>query len=228
MTKPPVHLLWGEDAFLLREAAIELVSEFARQGRDGEIKAREVDAAEWQGGELADLATPSLFGERRALVVTDCRSLPREALGELAAYLAAPDPDSPLVLLARVGERARAPASLVKLVQPIGTVREIKLARKDLAGWLVKRSQARDHSSLPMARRRWSRSWARIPVSWTRPSPSSRRRTRGTAPGGTRSLGSSAALATSTCGTSATRRSAAICRRRCARSARCWTVRTTR
>ena len=149
MTKPPVHLLWGEDTFLLREAAIELVSEFALQGRDGEVKAREVDAAEWQGGELADLATPSLFGERRALVVTDCRSLAREALAELASYLAAPDPDSPLVLLARVGERARAPASLVKLVQPVGTVREIKLARKDLSGWLVKRSHAKELQLAP-------------------------------------------------------------------------------
>ena len=77
--KPPVHLLWGEDAFLLREAALELV------GPD--VQPREIDGPEWQGGETADLATPSLFGEARALVVTDCRNLPDDALRELAAYL---------------------------------------------------------------------------------------------------------------------------------------------
>ena len=98
---PPVILLWGEDAFLLREAALQLL---------GDLRATEVDAGEWQGGELQDLATPSLFGEPRALLVTDCRSLPKDALGELAAYLSAPDPDAPLVLACtdrRAGQAAR-------------------------------------------------------------------------------------------------------------------------
>ena len=78
MTKaahPAVTLLWGEDAFLLRETALQLL---------GDLRATEVDAGEWQGGELQDLATPSLFGEPRALLVTDCRSLPKDAIGELA------------------------------------------------------------------------------------------------------------------------------------------------
>ncbi len=52
MGKAPgaVVLLWGEDDFLLREAALELL---------GDLRPTEVDAAEWQGGELQDLATPS-------------------------------------------------------------------------------------------------------------------------------------------------------------------------
>lgn len=141
--KAPVHLLWGEDPFLLREAALEIV------GRD--VQAREVDAAAWQGGELADLATPSLFGERRALIVVDCRSLPDEGVRELALYLAVPDPDAPLVLCATVGERAKAPAALVKLVEPVGTIRETKLARKDLAGWLVRRAKGRGVDLAPDA-----------------------------------------------------------------------------
>ncbi|HEX5950679.1 MAG TPA: DNA polymerase III subunit delta [Actinomycetota bacterium] len=141
--KAPVHLLWGEDAFLLREAALEIV------GPD--VQAREIDAADWQGGELADLATPSLFGEARALIVTDCRSLPDEGLRELALYLSVPDPAAPLVLCATVGERAKAPAALVKLVQPVGPVREVKLARKDLPGWLVQRGQRRGLDLAPEA-----------------------------------------------------------------------------
>ena len=99
----PVTMLWGEDAFLLRETALTML---------GDIKATEVDAAEWEGGELQDLATPSLFGEPRALLVTDCRSLSKTALGELATYLRSPDPAAPLVLACTVAERGKPPAAL--------------------------------------------------------------------------------------------------------------------
>lgn len=140
--KSPVHLLWGEDAFLLRLAAFEVL---------GELQPREVDAADWRGGELADLATPSLFGERRALLVGECRALPEEGLNELAAYLSAPDPESILVLLVRVGERGKPPAALVKLVSPVGAVEEVKVARKDLARWLLGRASGKGVELAPEA-----------------------------------------------------------------------------
>lgn len=133
--KSSVHLVWGEDEFLLRDAALELV------GPD--IQAREMDAGDWRAGETGDLATPSLFGERRALIVTDCRSLSDEALRELKAYLAAPDADAVLVLCARVPERGKVPAALAKLVEPVGSVREVKVTRRDLPGWLVQRAKRR-------------------------------------------------------------------------------------
>jgi DNA polymerase III subunit delta len=130
---PPVILLWGEDAFLLREAALQLL---------GNLRATEVDAGEWQGGELQDLATPSLFGEPRALLVTDCRSLPKDAIGELADYLSAPDPDAPLVLACTTAERGKPPAALVKIVEPVGEVRQVQIQRKELEPWLVQRAKA--------------------------------------------------------------------------------------
>ena len=79
----PVTMLWGEDAFLLREAALAML---------GDIQATEVDAAEWEGGELQDLATPSLFGEPRALLVTDCRSLRRRRSASSRPIFARPTP----------------------------------------------------------------------------------------------------------------------------------------
>ena len=133
--KAPVHLLWGEDEFLLREAALAAFG--------SGVRPREIDAADWRGGETADLATPSLFGEERALLVTRCRALPDEATKELAAYLAAPAPDAKLVLCATVAERGKPPAALVKLVDPIGEVREVKVARKDLPGWITTRARAK-------------------------------------------------------------------------------------
>jgi DNA polymerase III subunit delta len=137
-----VVLLWGEDPFLLREAALEEL--------DG-LEPREVDAHEWQGGETADLATPSLFGERRSLLVADCRHLPEHAMHELAAYLAAPDDEARLVLSVTVAERGKPPAALVKLAQPLGEVREVKIARKDLVSWLVARARKRGIDLVPPA-----------------------------------------------------------------------------
>ena len=129
---PSVTLLWGEDEFLLRERALELL---------GDRKPTEVDAAEWRGNELQDLATPSLFGEPRALLIADAKSLPKEALAELAAYPTSPDPDAPLVICAQVGDRAKVPAALDKLVKPVGQVLEVKIARKDLEPWLMQRAK---------------------------------------------------------------------------------------
>jgi DNA polymerase-3 subunit delta len=130
-TPPPVTLLWGEDAYLLREAALGLL---------GQTKATEVDAAEWEGGELQGLATPSLFGEPRALLVNDARSLRKETIDEIARYLAAPDPDATLVLSCVVADRGKVPAGLQKLVEPVGKVRKVDIARKELEPWLVARA----------------------------------------------------------------------------------------
>ncbi len=129
----PIHLLWGHDDFLLRAAALELF---------GDVRPREVDAAEWGGGETADLATPSLFGEARGLLVSNARALREDAVVELRRYVSAADPNAILVLTATVGERAKPPAGLLKLVEGVGSVAEIRLQRKELGGWIAKRATA--------------------------------------------------------------------------------------
>ena len=128
----PVILLWGEDAYLVREAALSVL---------GGIKATEVDAAEWQGGELQGLATPSLFGEPRALLVNDAKSLRKETLEEISRYLDAPDPDATLVLACVVADRGKVPAALQKLLASIGEIRKVDIARKELEPWLVARAK---------------------------------------------------------------------------------------
>jgi DNA polymerase-3 subunit delta len=103
-----------------------------------------VDGGLWRGGETADLATPSLFGERRALLVSNARALPDEGVRELARYFEAPDPGAALVLVAVVGDRAKAPAALVKLVKSVGTVTEVKIQRKELPAWILKRATTKE------------------------------------------------------------------------------------
>jgi DNA polymerase-3 subunit delta len=136
----PVHLLWGHDEFLLRAAALELF---------GDVRPREVDAAEWQGGETSDLATPSLFGEARGLLVSNARAMTEDAFAELRRYISAADPNAILVVTATIGERAKPPAGLVKLVEGVGSVTEVRVQRKELAGWIVKRATARGANLAP-------------------------------------------------------------------------------
>jgi len=145
MASPPnVLLLWGEDAFLLREAALE-----AFHG----VHPVEVVADEWQGGETSDLATPSLFGEERALLVNGCRHLNEVGSRELAGYLASPAPDARLVLLTQVADRGKPPAALVKLVKPVGEIRQVAVARKELPQWLTSRGERHGASLAPDAAR---------------------------------------------------------------------------
>jgi DNA polymerase III subunit delta len=133
--RPAAVLLWGEDPFLLRDAVHGLL---------GDARPTEIDAADWQGGETSDLSTPSLFGEARALVVTDCRRLPDDAFREIGAYLDSPAPDAFLVLIAQVGDRGKAPAALAKLLKDRGEVREVAVSRKDLSKWVVERAKGKE------------------------------------------------------------------------------------
>ena len=214
-----VTLLWGEDEFLLRERALELL--------EG-LKPTEVDAAEWRGSELQDLATPSLFGEPRALMISDAKSLPKEALAELAAYVAAPDPDAPLVICAQVGDRVKVPAALDKMVKPVGQVVEVKIARKDLEPWLMQRAKRESwmsrrprstRSSRRSAKNRGS-SWRRSD-NWARRSPANASHRRSWP-------SSSAGSANSRSGISAIMRSRRTCPARSARGDRSRRVEATR
>jgi DNA polymerase III subunit delta len=129
-----VILFWGDDPFLLRLAAHEVLD---RRG----LRATEVEASDWRGGETSDLATPSLWGERRALLVSRCEALPEAGQRELRAYLSAPSPEA-LCLLTLVSS-AKAP-SVAKLVQGGGGQgRHVVLRKQDLPKWVLGRAEVR-------------------------------------------------------------------------------------
>jgi DNA polymerase-3 subunit delta len=132
----PVLLLWGEDPFLLREAAREAF---------GEVEATVAAGQEWQPGLTSDLATPSLLGEARGLLVTEADELPDEGLEEVARYGATPGGDALLVLCWEVGSRAKGPPKgvLTRLGDGV-EVRRVAVERKDLPRWVLSRAKRRD------------------------------------------------------------------------------------
>jgi DNA polymerase III subunit delta len=134
-------LFWGEDQFLLRHAALEHLAERG-------IRATEVDGSEWRGGEMSDLATPSLWGEGRGLLVTRCQALPEEGVRELLSYVAAPSPDAVCVLT--LVSRAKSIPRLAKQIQAAGgLVHQIALRRQDLPRWILDRAGARGIALTP-------------------------------------------------------------------------------
>jgi DNA polymerase III subunit delta len=138
----PVVLFWGEDDFLLRDAARGFLDEFGAH-------ATEVDGAAWRGGETADLSTPSLWGERRALLVVDGHALPDHAVRELEAYLSAPAADAALVITA-VPRAGKPPKWSEQVTACGGAVRQIVVPRRqDLARWLAGRATARGLNLTP-------------------------------------------------------------------------------
>ena len=138
----PVALFWGEDEFMLREAARAFLDDFGAH-------AVEVGGAEWRGGETSDLSTPSLWGERRALFIHGAHELPEHGVRELQAYLAAPAADAALVITA--APRAGKPPKWSDAVTAGGgTVKQIAPPRRqDLARWLGTRAAARHLAVTP-------------------------------------------------------------------------------
>jgi len=53
------------------------------------------------------------------------------------------------VLVAVVGDRAKAPPALVKLVKGVGTVTEVKIQRKELPSWILKRAKTKELDLAP-------------------------------------------------------------------------------
>lgn len=137
----PVVLLWGEHSFLLREAAREAL---------GHLRAQEVEGGEWEEGLTGDLATPSLFGETRGLLVTNAQDLSSDAAAEVGRYAAAPSPDARLILAFVAGPRSKGPPK--KLLDALGgsvEVRRVAVERKELAGWVVRRAKGRGIPATP-------------------------------------------------------------------------------
>ncbi len=135
MAEPSVAMFWGEQEFLLRQAAHDLL------GARG-VHATEMEARDWLGSETFDLATPSLWGERRGLLVHDCQALPEAGLREIRAYLEAPSPEALCVLTLTTSARSLPP--LAKAVQAAGgLVRQIALKRKEMLRWVIDRGRVR-------------------------------------------------------------------------------------
>ncbi|WP_101783427.1 DNA polymerase III subunit delta [Nonomuraea indica] len=106
-TEPaPVTLVVGDEE-LLAERAVRGVVEAARAAGAG-AETHDLVGAKVGQGELTQLTSPSLFGDRSVVVIRSAQDLPKEVIAEVVAYAARPSEDTVLVLAHPGGAKGKA------------------------------------------------------------------------------------------------------------------------
>jgi len=108
------YLLLGSEGALADRALAKLLAEL----KEEKAEITTVSAAEAQVGDIADGLAPSLFSERRALVIKDLQDLPDESKDEITRYLSQPDPTMTLVFIHKGGVKGKALLDALKKVKP--------------------------------------------------------------------------------------------------------------
>ena len=80
----PLTLVVGEEDLLVGRAVSAVVQ--AARALDPQVDVRDLQGAEVLAGDLPELLSPSLFGDRRVLVVRAAQDLTPDVAAELTAY----------------------------------------------------------------------------------------------------------------------------------------------
>jgi DNA polymerase-3 subunit delta len=107
----PLTLVVGDEELLVARACSEVVR--AARIADPEVDVRELDGAEVQPGDLGELLAPSLFAERRVLVLRGAQDFDKETAAEVLAYAA--DPLDEVTLVVHHAGAAKGKALLTSL-----------------------------------------------------------------------------------------------------------------
>ena len=109
-----IYLLLGSEIALADRALAKIVAEL--KAERAEITT--LFASEISVGEISDALSPSLFSERRALIIRDLQDLVEEAKIEITRYLDSPDPTLTLVLVHKGGVKGKALLDQIKKAKP--------------------------------------------------------------------------------------------------------------
>ncbi|MEV6318235.1 DNA polymerase III subunit delta [Streptomyces sp. NPDC051776] len=101
----PVTLAVGQEDLLLDRAVQQVVA--AARAADTDTDVRELMPDALRPGTLAELTSPSLFAERKVVVVRDAQDVSADAIKDVKSYLAAPAEEITLVLLHAGGAKGK-------------------------------------------------------------------------------------------------------------------------
>lgn len=101
----PVTVAVGQEELLLDRAVQEVVA--AARAADPDTDVRDLASADLQPGTLAELTSPSLFAERKVVVVRTAQDLAADSVKDVKAYLGAPVEEITLVLLHAGGAKGK-------------------------------------------------------------------------------------------------------------------------
>lgn len=101
----PLTLAVGQEDLLLDRAVQQVVA--AARASDADTDVRDLTPDQLQPGTLAELTSPSLFAERKVVVVRNAQDLSADTIKDVKAYLASPVEEITLVLLHAGGAKGK-------------------------------------------------------------------------------------------------------------------------
>jgi len=125
----PVVLITGTESFLA-DRALRILTD-RMKSRDAGVEVNDLDAADYQQGDLLQLASPSLFGEPRLLRVSSVEKCNDAFLDDALAYLEAPESDVVVALRHGGGNRGKKLLDALKAAGSLALVVECKEIKKD-------------------------------------------------------------------------------------------------
>ncbi len=101
----PVTLAVGQEDLLLDRAVREVIA--AARSADADTDVRDLTPDQLQPGTLAELTSPSLFAERKVVVVRNAQDLSADTVKDVKAYLSSPAEEITLVLVHAGGAKGK-------------------------------------------------------------------------------------------------------------------------
>jgi DNA polymerase-3 subunit delta len=110
----PFYLLLGSEGALADRALAKLQAQL----KDEKAEITTIDASDAQVGDIADALAPSLFSERRALIIKDLQDLPEDSKVEVTRYLDQPDSTLTVIFVHKGGVKGKALLDAIKKIKP--------------------------------------------------------------------------------------------------------------
>ena len=159
ITLAPIVLIKGPEGLLV-DRALDQLRALAHEA-DPNLERTDINAATYQAGQLDVIASPSLFGESRMVIIRDLETMSDALANDLIAYAGAPAPDV-WMFLAHPGGNARGKKVIDTITKAKWPVIPAEPLKND-----------RDKLALIASGVRWVTTRARWPVPWPSCSPTS-------------------------------------------------------
>ena len=109
-----LYLLLGSEGALADRALSKIMAEL----KEEKCEITTIASADAILGDISDALAPSLFSERRALIIKDLQDLPEESRDEITRYLDAQDDLTTVVFVHKGGVKGKALLDAIKKAKP--------------------------------------------------------------------------------------------------------------
>jgi len=108
------YLILGSEAALADRA----LNKITAQLKEEKAEVTTIFAGDALVGDISDALAPSLFSERRALIIKDLQDLPEDSRDEITRYLPEPDATTTVIFVHKGGVKGKALLDAIKKIKP--------------------------------------------------------------------------------------------------------------